>query len=123
MMDTFKNRSRKLKSSFLNISPIGSIISIAVLSEGKASTHNLLQLFPHIKHTVAVHEPSSFGKSVNVTVVQQPSLLGCTAETAFLKDSVAPEVSYNFTHLISGSPSGCFTSMFTVGLLQGLPVI
>ena len=63
MMDTFKNRSRKLKSfflicsplsfivrnksSFLNISPIGSIISIAVLSDGKASTHSLLQCVQH----------------------------------------------------------------------------
>ncbi len=59
MMDTFKNRSRKLKSFFLNLLTAEFhcaeqvfisehitdrvYISIAVLSDGKASTHSLLQ--------------------------------------------------------------------------------
>ena len=41
----------------------------------------------------------------------------------FLRNSVAPDVNCSLTHLIGDSPSGCFTSNFTVGLLQGLPVI
>ena len=41
----------------------------------------------------------------------------------FLRNSVAPDASCNLIHFIGGSPSGCFTSNFTVGLLHGFPVI
>lgn len=41
----------------------------------------------------------------------------------FLRNSVALDISYNFTHFIGSSSSGCFTSIFTVGLFHGLPII
>ena len=34
----------------------------------------------------------------------------------FLRSSVAPDVNCILTHLIGGSPSGCLTSIFTVGV-------